>query len=170
VTVFVVAGMAGQTNAWCAHDQSGVPEMQLASWDVLGKLAEEGVAIGAHTRTHRNLTGLRGEELQEEIEAAAQTIAARIGHWPAAFAYPYGAYDEHAVSAAGRAHAMACTTELRVLNHVEDVMRLPRLDTYYFRASDSLESYGSARFRQYLTLRRAGRAVRAALVNAGVRA
>jgi len=170
VTVFVVAGMVGKTNAWCANDQPAVPEMPLAGWDALGKLAEAGVAIGAHTQTHKNLKVTRGEQLQAEIETAAETIAARVGQRPSTFAYPYGAHDDEAVSVAARCHALACTTELRVLGASEDLMRLPRLDTYYFRSAGLLESYGTARFRQYLTLRRAGRAVRAVLVHGGAHA
>lgn len=167
-TVFVVSGRVGHTNDWCGRDRPPVPKMPLANWDMLGRVAEQGAAIGCHTQTHRNLTDATDEQLTDEIEGAARVVEQRTGRRPLAFAYPYGAHDDAVVAAVGRCHSLACTTELRTLGGRDNPLRLPRLDTYYFRAAGMLETYGNARFRQYLSLRRAGRAMRAALVNAGV--
>lgn len=164
-TVFVVTEHVGGTNAWrgaCAHD---IPTLPLMDWATLGRMAEQGMAIGAHTRTHPVLTDLDPAALADEIGGSAARIREELGVHPAAFAYPYGAVNER-VAREVREFRWAVTTELRPLGPRERPHTLPRLDMYYFRTGHWLEAYGSARFRQYLWVRSRARRVRAALVTA----
>jgi peptidoglycan/xylan/chitin deacetylase (PgdA/CDA1 family) len=160
VTVFVVSGHAGATNSWGGRGAAGIPTLPLLDWDALGRLAEEGVTIGAHSGTHPDLRGLSDQALADELEGAADRIAAETGRRPASFAYPYGARDRRVTAAAGRSYRLCCTTELRALRPAESPAALPRLDSYYFRMPGQLESWGSARFRRYLWLRARARRVR----------
>ena len=56
-TVFVVSDHVGGTNAWGQRPAPGNPSLPLMGWETLGRLAEAGVELGAHTRSHRDLRG-----------------------------------------------------------------------------------------------------------------
>lgn len=159
-TLFVVSDQVGGTNAWSGFADPGVPTLPLLGWDDLGRLAEHGVTLGAHTRTHQRLDALSGDELTEEICGAAHVIAKRTGHAPAGFAYPYGSVTDEAASMVETTYAWGCTTDLHVLRDIEERARLPRLDMFYFRERGRLESWGSTRFTYYLKLRAHARRIR----------
>jgi peptidoglycan/xylan/chitin deacetylase (PgdA/CDA1 family) len=157
--VFVVSDHAGRTNAWGGRADPGIPTLPLLGWDALARLADAGLELGAHSRTHPHLTALRGDALNDEIVGSAERIRAETGRAVRSFAYPYGSVDrEVAAAAAGFDHA--CTTEMRAVRGGDDPRLLPRLDAYYFRAPGLLESWDSARFRRYLWLRSQARRVR----------
>ncbi len=162
-TVFVVSGHAGGTNAWGGREQPGIPTLPLMDWDTLGRLAEEGVTLGAHSRTHPDLRALDDAGLQEELAGSAATIAARTGRRPDAFAYPYGAHDTRVAAAAASVFRFACTTELRPLARLDAPARLPRLDAYYLRGRGRLARWGTPALAGYLRVRAAVRGLRAAL-------
>ncbi len=160
VTVFVVTDRVGETNAWGGRDEPGIPTLPLLSWDGLAALAAEGVTLGAHSRTHRDLRSLEGGALEDEVAGAGERIEKNTGRRPDTFAYPYGHWSPAAVAAVVRSYRAACTTEHRVFGQREDPSRLPRLDTYYFRRG-GLEGWGSAGFRTRVGIRRALRRMRA---------
>ena len=158
-TIFVVADHAGRTNAWRGRPQPGIPTLPLLGWDALARLAEAGLELGAHSRTHPHLTELRGDALRDEVAGSAERIRAETGCAVRSFAYPYGSVDRE-VAAAAAAFDHACTTEMRAVGAGDDPRLLPRLDAYYFRAPGLIDSWGSARFRQYVWLRSQARRVR----------
>jgi peptidoglycan/xylan/chitin deacetylase (PgdA/CDA1 family) len=167
VTLFVVSDRVGRTNAWGGKDAPGIPTLPLLDWDALARLAEEGVELGAHSRTHPDLRRLPDPALADELEACAAAIAARTGRTPAAFAYPYGLVDHRVVEAVRRRYVVAVTTELRPVRRGDAPHLLPRLDGYYFRAAGRLEAWGSASFRRHLWLRASARRVRRAMAVLG---
>ncbi len=160
-TVFVVTDRAGGTNAWSDNEDPAIPELPLLDWDSLGRLAEEGVELGSHTRTHARLPGLEAERLTDEVAGAADVLEDRAGVRPAGFAYPYGALDRAAHRMVGDTYRWACTTELGELPAAAEAHRLPRLDAYYYQTSGLLERWGSAPFRLHLWLRGGARRFRA---------
>lgn len=160
VTVFVVTGHTGGSNDWGGTCAPGIPELPLLDWEALGRMAEEGVAIGSHTVTHPPLVGLASARLEAEFADSADAIERELGRRPAGFAYPYGSLDDRAERAAGGSYAWACTTELAPLGESAAPHRLPRLDAYYFRRAGQLERWGSAAFWARLGLRRAARSMR----------
>ena len=161
-TLFVVTDCAGKTNDWGGLGNLSIPRLPLLDWEALGKLADEGVELGSHTRTHPNLRALSSRNLIDEVEVAAARILAEIGRRAVSFAYPYGAFDKQIAAVVGTVHRFACTTELRPLNRADQSSSLPRLDAYYFRKAGTLETWGSANFRRYVWLRAHGRRLRAA--------
>lgn len=160
VVLFVATDHVGGSNAWRRPADSEIPEMPLLDWDSLAALAEDGVEIGSHSRSHRDLRKLSDSELEDELFGAADRIQARIGTPPRVFAYPYGAVDDRTARFASRVYDLACTTELRLLGLREEPHLLPRLDAYYFRDTVYLGHWGSLRLRGYLYLRAWARAVR----------
>jgi peptidoglycan/xylan/chitin deacetylase (PgdA/CDA1 family) len=152
-TLFVVSGHAGRTNAWGGRDAAGIPTLPLLDWDALGRVAEGGIAIGAHTRTHARLERLDAGAATAEIAGSADEIAQRLGRRPTTFAYPYGAVSRTAAEIARAHFACAVTTAMRTLRSGEDRAMLPRLDAWYFRDPARLEAWGSARFNAHLRAR-----------------
>ena len=72
------------------------------TWDDLGELASHGWEVGSHGATHRRLTQLAEDELDEELATSRAAISGRLGRCDA-IAYPYGAVDAAVV-----ADAIAC--------------------------------------------------------------
>lgn len=159
-TLFVVSGHVGRTNRWGGRAEDGIPELPLLDWNGVGRVAERGVEIGAHTVTHAWLPGLDAGHLAEELRGSAETLAREIGRPVTSFAYPYGATSDEAVAGSRTLFARACTAELRPLREREDPHLLPRLDAYYFRAPGALENWGGRAFRWRLRVRASGRRLR----------
>lgn len=159
-TVFIVPDHVGGTNDWGGVSEAGIPTLPLLDWPDLAHLAAQGVALGAHTRTHRRLATLEGAALADEISGSARLIQQRTGQAPAGFAYPYGSVSDSAAALVRDTFAWACTTELRSLRSNDDRALLPRIDMFYFSNYGRLESWGTARFNYYLKLRSHARRIR----------
>jgi peptidoglycan/xylan/chitin deacetylase (PgdA/CDA1 family) len=159
-TVFAVTEFVGRRNDWTTGSHHGIPSLPLMDWDALGRAAEEGVQIGAHSRTHADLSSLSPAAAEEEVAGCLSAIAARTGGRPATFAYPYGRSNPMVAALVRRECELGCTAELRALSIGDDRVLLPRLDAYYFRDEGRLEAWGTAAFRRRLWLRAQGRQVR----------
>jgi peptidoglycan/xylan/chitin deacetylase (PgdA/CDA1 family) len=161
-TVFVVSRRVGGDNQWNGRGDASVPIQPILGWDALGKLREEGFAIGAHTRHHRHLTRCSPDELSEELGGSAEDIAAALGERPTAFAYPYGDVNERVARAAAEQFAIACTTRFQPVTQATRRDLVPRLDAWYFRDGDRLRRWGTRRCRRSISVRHALRRVRRA--------
>ena len=159
-TVFVVSDAVGRTNRWPAGADRGVPELPLLDWATLGRLGEQGIEIGAHTRTHANLARVAPERLRDEIVGGAERIAREIGRSPTSFAYPYGGTTDAAVHLVASHFAWGCTTAMRPIGTNEARALLPRIEMFYLRSTGQLERWGTARFHYHLRLRAGARLVR----------
>jgi peptidoglycan/xylan/chitin deacetylase (PgdA/CDA1 family) len=159
-TVFVVSGHAGRTNLWGGQPAEGIPVMPLMDWPTLSRLAETGFTLGAHSRTHPDLTRVDRTALQDEINGSIDTIASETGTRPTCFAYPYGRVSPAVAQATASACSLAVTTELRPIQSDDSPLLLPRLDAYYFQAPGRLESWGRPQWHAYVKGRAVLRAVR----------
>jgi glycosyltransferase involved in cell wall biosynthesis/peptidoglycan/xylan/chitin deacetylase (PgdA/CDA1 family) len=126
---FAVSGRLGGINEW---DQGrGARPLRLLNAAGLLKLTQKGIEVGAHSRTHPNLTRVADGELDEEIAGSRQDLA-RLGlPLPRFFAYPYGVEDERVRRAAQKAGFTAAFTVApgRVLPG-QDLYRLPRIEIF----------------------------------------
>jgi hypothetical protein len=156
-TLFVPTGFVGLTNAWAALPGGGMPTLPILDWPSLARLQEEGVTLGAHSRTHPDLRRLDQSAVTEEVLGSIDDILRETGRRPDTFAYPYGHWNPTTVSVVRSACRCACTTELRVLAEREERHRLPRLDAYYLRGAGRIEDLGRWTFRQYVRARAAVR-------------
>jgi len=66
-------------------------------WDELRELAEDGVALGAHTRWHPALTRTSEDRIREELSASLADLREEIGEVPAVVSYPYGFHNDRVV-------------------------------------------------------------------------
>ena len=162
-TLFVVTDAVGSTNVWRGQRDAGIPVFPLLDWDALGRLAADGVAIGAHTCTHRNLASADADSATREIVASRTRLARELGVEATTFAYPYGGVSIAARDVVAREFRYGVTTRLATLAAHDDPARLPRLDSYYLRAPGTLESWGTARFRMRMGLLAGARSVRGSL-------
>lgn len=64
--------------------------LKLADWDTLAALARDGVEIGAHTLSHREVSTLTGPDLEAEVAGCRTAIEARLGLPCTSFAWPFG--------------------------------------------------------------------------------
>lgn len=162
-TMFIVSDWVGRDNGWDGGQYPGVPTLPLMDWDRVGALAEHGVTIGAHSRTHPMLTRLSSERLHAELAGCAEQIQRYTGLRPDTFAYPFGDCDERVIRATAGLFGSAVTTELKLLPDEPHRHALPRLDMYYWRGPGQLEAWGTPRFRLRLMLRSSLRRLREAV-------
>jgi len=122
-----------------ACDGEGVSSV--LTWHEVRALAEDGVAIGGHTRSHAALDQLPLESVREEVQGCRDDLIRELGTVPSVFAYPFGSYDDavvEAVSAAGFELAFTCEDGHSRLGST-DPLRLhrtgitPRTSTLLFR-------------------------------------
>src|SRR5262249_19564615 len=90
VTVFVVSEHVGRDNRWGGSEERGIPTLPLLTWPTLRELAKRGVTLGAHSRTHVDLTDLDDVALEDEVRGSVDRIEAETGQRARLFAYPYG--------------------------------------------------------------------------------
>lgn len=166
-TVYVVTEHVGGTNAWGGVADPRVPTLPLAGWDALGRMAEAGITLGAHTRRHPHLTRLSPGALADELGGGQEALAARTGVRADSIAYPYGDVDPAVEAAAGRWFRLGVTTALRWLGEAERPLALPRLDMFYLRDPGQLEAWDTGWFRARVRLRERLRAWRAAWTSVG---
>ena len=152
-TVFVVSDQVGRTNAWGGRVDAGIPHLPLLDWPALARLCEQGVAIGAHSRTHPDLTSISAVRVKDEVRGSAEHIAREIGVRPATFAYPYGRFNARVTAVAADHYQYAVTTEFQFLGEHAARAALPRLDAFYFRGSRLLESWGTPAFAAFVARR-----------------
>jgi peptidoglycan/xylan/chitin deacetylase (PgdA/CDA1 family) len=84
----------------------------IMSWDSLRKLRQEGLTLGAHTRTHPLLHRISLDEAREEAIGSFEDLEHEIGFAPPIFAYPGGEFNNDMVSMLEReGFALAFTTK-----------------------------------------------------------
>ncbi|MCJ2033486.1 polysaccharide deacetylase family protein [Methylobacterium sp. J-068] len=64
--------------------------LPLADWTALARLAREGVEIGAHTLTHRQVSSLPAGEIEAEVAGCRAAIERRLKAPCTSFAWPFG--------------------------------------------------------------------------------
>jgi glycosyltransferase involved in cell wall biosynthesis len=124
---FAVTGLIGRTNEWDVR--VGAPQLRLLDAEELHALAESGIAVGSHTRTHRMLDSLSSEEVATEIDGAARDLEA-LGFAPPFFlSYPHGAHDARVREAAQASGAIgAFTVESAPAAPGGDPYAIPRIE------------------------------------------
>ncbi len=148
-TVFVVAGMLGEENNWeFRHDPP--PRMKLLDVEGVREVSARGMEVGSHSMTHRKLSGLEPELLEEEVSGSCQVLSEVLGEAVDGFCYPYGAIDSASVQAVRRAHyAYACAVVVRVERNDYDLPRITVAEDNLLKLAAKLRIYP-----QYATAKR----------------
>lgn len=120
-TVFVVSGRLGGFNDW----DRDTP-WPLVDGDGVRRLADAGLEIGSHGRTHAALAATDPAVLREETYGSRLDLETLVGAPIRGFAYPYGSMDaaaREAVRAAGYAYGCAVFAP----RPDQSLMALPRI-------------------------------------------
>jgi peptidoglycan/xylan/chitin deacetylase (PgdA/CDA1 family) len=131
-TVFVVTGYCGLQNDW-RSGQRRPTRLELMGWGEIREAAQCGIAFGAHTVHHTELTALSAEEVSQDLRDCRASLEDHIGQAVESFAYPYGAWSPAARLAVSRQFRLGCGTALRFVDSGSDPFVLPRLDVMYQR-------------------------------------
>jgi peptidoglycan/xylan/chitin deacetylase (PgdA/CDA1 family) len=152
-TLFLTTGWLGRDNRWPGMP-ADAPHMTMLDWEQVRALRSAGWSIQAHTVNHPDLRALGDGEIDRELEDCDSEIEGRLGVRPDVFAYPYGLGVAGVAARARRRYRHAVTAAMGTLPEVlADPMRVPRLETYYFREPRVHRRFGGALFRGYLAAR-----------------
>lgn len=66
------------------------------TWEQVRAMADAGLDLGSHTRSHCDLRTVSGQALVEEIRGSRGILEARLGHPVRSFCYPRGLFTEEA--------------------------------------------------------------------------
>lgn len=99
-------------------DESLPEDRRFMSWDDCQLLAQSGHTIGAHSLSHRRLSGLDEADRFREIVTSGEILASRIGVPVKWFAYPFGLIDSIDAPSLAiiRSHYSFCCSGIRGIN------------------------------------------------------
>jgi len=109
-TFFIVSDRIGGTNDWMSS--RGFPERRLVDRSQIDTMKTKGITIGSHTRTHPRLPELSTPRVHNEIHDSKKRLEDIVGAPVSHFAYPYGLFNETAITAVKSAgYLTACSTQ-----------------------------------------------------------
>ncbi|AJG22745.1 polysaccharide deacetylase family protein [Cupriavidus basilensis] len=91
-TCYAVSSLVGRTNAW--DTAIGVPQTPLMTVPELRTWTRAGMEVGAHTRTHVDLTRMDGDAARDQIAGSKLALQDALGVPVRHFCYPYGAFNQ----------------------------------------------------------------------------
>jgi peptidoglycan/xylan/chitin deacetylase (PgdA/CDA1 family) len=116
--IYVITGLLGQSLRW-----DGLPVMTL---EQLRHWASRGFEIGAHTRTHPQLTALSDAGVLEEVQGSKDDLT-QAGFPLCSFAYPYGIFDDRVRESLRAIFSLALTCEEGLNDSSTDRLEMKRL-------------------------------------------
>lgn len=82
------------------HDEAAGRPLAVNTLDEIRRLADAGVEIGTHTRTHANLgNGISNSDLLSEIAGSKEELERALGRTIRYFAFPYGQHENLSAAA-----------------------------------------------------------------------
>ncbi|MGI5376046.1 polysaccharide deacetylase family protein [Streptomyces sp. CA-251387] len=117
------------------------PPHPMVSWSQLPELEEQGVEIGAHSHTHRDLDLADPRVAADEVVRSKELLEDFLGHEIRSFAYPYGHFTarlRRVVEECG--YDSACAVRSRLSRVGDNVFALARLP---LRAATTVEEVGA---------------------------
>lgn len=101
------------------------------SWEQVKILADNGIEIGGHTKTHPLLARINPDLLDEEISGGKKEIEAYIERPITSFCYPTGSYNRQVIAKVKEAgYETATTMEPGKASSKHDPFLLPRWGVY----------------------------------------
>ncbi len=158
-TIYVITGHVGGKHDW-EIPAEGLGLQPILDWSQVHELVEAGWEIGAHTRTHPNLTNSTAAELASEILGSGEDLERELGRAVETFAYPGGYLSSAATAMVEGKYLAGCTTELRRAHDQAPLPSLPRVDMYYLGDTKLFRRLLQHKLDSYLAFRRFGRRVR----------
>jgi peptidoglycan/xylan/chitin deacetylase (PgdA/CDA1 family) len=125
-TCFIVSDNIGSFNKW--DIVKGLAPMPLMSDIEIKKWLEIGMDIGAHTKTHADLTSLSKKDLNREIKNCKEELEKKFNIEISDFCYPYGHFNEMIYNLVKKAGYLSSVSMIRgrAVNS-SDKFKLPRI-------------------------------------------
>jgi peptidoglycan/xylan/chitin deacetylase (PgdA/CDA1 family) len=117
-----MAGVASLTEPLDGTERAAAPDGDVLGWEDLRQLAESGVDMAVHSRTHPLLTRVEPDRLDAELRGSREDLVRHLGPraFGTVFAYPSGQHDSATRAALVRhGFELAFTTE-RGTNRIGD--------------------------------------------------
>jgi peptidoglycan/xylan/chitin deacetylase (PgdA/CDA1 family) len=130
------------------EEERSLADGMLLTWDQLRALAETGMEVESHTRTHRVMNTLTRQQICEELVGSRADLEAQLGRRVSALAYPVGypvRHVPHVLDALREAGYDLAFTNHTGVNHT-----LTRRDRYEVRRIAMSRCYEDAYFRAML--------------------
>ena len=143
-----------------------LPSMEgrsMLSWHEIKEMHRAGIAFGAHTLTHPDLTRLPAELLEAEVVGGKKVIEDALGCRVDTFAYPFGRYDERCRELVSRHFLCACSDRLGLCRSTSDRYAMERVDAYYLRTERLFHMMLTSVFPFYVHARAVPRRIRRAV-------
>ena len=121
-TLYVTTGALAD----CRQETVLPPARMLRTADLPG-LEAEGVEIGAHSQTHRQMDILPVREVKRELSLSGMLLSERLGHSIRSFAYPHGYWRRRILQLVQEAGFDSACAVGNSLSSAADRMALPRL-------------------------------------------
>ena len=96
------------------------------TWDQIRSLRDEGVAIGAHSKSHPHMAKLSPDAATAEIAASNARFQTELGAVPKLFAHPYGEANATTLEIAAKTYDAAFGQHSGVLTAADHRFFLPR--------------------------------------------
>jgi peptidoglycan/xylan/chitin deacetylase (PgdA/CDA1 family) len=98
------------------------------TWAEIHEMAEAGMSMESHTKTHRDLRNRDYDFLVYELLGSLQSLQVNTGHEPHMFAYPVGHYDDTTLSVLAQLPVWrALTTESGALHTSDNRLEVSRV-------------------------------------------
>jgi peptidoglycan/xylan/chitin deacetylase (PgdA/CDA1 family) len=125
----VLARLHLAATAYVITSRISGPDSSFLTWGDLHSLERRGIAIGSHTVTHAELTGLSDTQALAELRDSRAALERRLGHPVQWFAYPAGAENARVVELTRRAgYVLAVTTAPGRVQRANDPLELHRYE------------------------------------------
>jgi len=122
------SAVVSAVRAWAPAVVRGPAGRRMSAGDI-ARLADYGIAVGAHTVSHPQLPRLSLTDQIREIADCRATLERVVKAPVTSLAYPFGAFDDTTVAAARQAGiASAWTCEPRGIRRGDGPLALPRYD------------------------------------------
>ncbi len=126
-TIFITTDRCGHLNDW-PNQHTSIPHLPMLSWDEVRVLDHEGIDIGAHTKSHPNLTEVDLGVAEAEIIGSKKVLEDHLGHAVSHFAYPFGKYNNDVKEIVKKNFEGAISTIPGRVNHGVDLYALKRIN------------------------------------------
>ncbi|HEY2922831.1 MAG TPA: polysaccharide deacetylase family protein [Candidatus Binatia bacterium] len=157
-TVFLTVGQNGKKVE--SERLSEMSDRSMLSWGEIKEMHRSGIAFGAHTLTHPDLTRLRCERVEAEVVGGKAVIEDALGAEVISFAYPFGCYDNQCREIVSRHFICAFSDKLGLVGANSDPYAIERVDSYYLLSERLFATVGTTFFPLYIRARAVARQLR----------
>jgi peptidoglycan/xylan/chitin deacetylase (PgdA/CDA1 family) len=107
----------------------GLGKEFVLSWDEVREMSDDGIAFGAHTVNHPNLTNMPFEQAKREIAQSKKDIEEKLDKEVTAFSYPYGDFSPEIVRLVQES-GFTCAVSVspsKLISHTDSPYELSRI-------------------------------------------